>query len=59
MAESYLEQVARERAYMDEVRTLLDRRDSNGEWTVEMASDYRALLVRHGILQSKPVPKKS
>ena len=58
VSETYLEQVAREKAYMDEVRAILDRRDANGgEFTVEMAVEYRALLVRNGILQRKPVPK--
>ena len=57
-AESHLEQVARERAFLDEIRAILERRDANGgEFTVEMGKEYRALLERHGIIVGKPVPR--
>jgi len=59
VSETYLEQVVREQAYLSEVRAILDRRDAEGVWTVGMAADYKALLVRNGVLQDKPVPKQA
>ena len=54
-SESYLEQVAREKAYLDEIRAILDRRDANGgEFTVEMAQDYGAVLEKYGVIKAKP-----
>jgi hypothetical protein len=58
-AKSYLEQVAREQEYLAAVRAILDKRDAAGGWTVGIAAEYKALLVRNGILQDKPVPKKT
>ena len=50
VSQQHLDERAKEEAYLHDIRLILDKRDQFG-FTPELAKQYRAVLVKHGILE--------